>query len=86
MQANDLEDMKKMCMRAVLRGLFGTNMEVRVKHEGTVSAVKQARTSVHRMSDEAEALLELIDGQEKQHPQPVDETYQALKTIIRNIQ
>lgn len=69
-------------MKAVLRGLFGTDIEVRIRHGGIHEDIEHAREEVGKMTAGAEDLLNAINGDEHQ---PEDEVEQAFEAMVRDI-
>lgn len=70
-------------MKAVLRGIFGTDIEVRIKHGGMHEDIEHAKGEVGRMTREAEGLLEAINGTEPK--ESVDNVEQAFEDMVRDI-
>lgn len=69
-------------MSAVLKHVFGTDTEVRVKHGGVHEEVEHAQNAVGRMSKEAEDLLGVLNGGK---PQPIDDVEEALEAMVKDL-
>lgn len=78
----DIEDQQGwFCgIRASLKAVFGTDMELHIRHDGMQSVTDQARKEVGRMSAASELLLRSLNGRG-----PMDSTEQALEAIIKDL-
>lgn len=69
-------------VKAVLRGIFGTDIEVRIRHGGMHEDIEHAKGEVGKMTTGAEDLLNAINGNEGP---PKDEVEQTLEAMVKNI-
>jgi len=66
-------------LKAVLKGAFGTDMEVRLKAEGVEKEIQRAQEEVKHMTEGAAELLRTLADDKK------DPVQEELINIIRNI-
>lgn len=65
---------------AALKGVFGTNTEINVRHGNTREVFKDAQDAVDRMANEAMHLIEATE-----QDSPIDKIEDALQDLIRDL-
>ena len=70
----------KLGIAAALKGVFGTNTEINVRHGNTREVFKDAQDAVDRMANEAMHLIEATE----QEP-AIDKVEDALNEMIKDL-
>jgi hypothetical protein len=69
-------------IRAVLKGVFGTDTEMRILHGGIHSEIERAKAEVDHMAAETDRLLRKLNGHDKL---PYDDTEEAFEAMVRDL-
>lgn len=73
---------EKLGIAAALKGAFGINAEIHMKHGDTDKIFKHAQDKISEMSEAAAQLTKSTDGKTPQEKDAIEEAFQA---IIRDL-
>jgi hypothetical protein len=73
---------EKLGIAAALKGAFGTDAEIHMKHGDTGEVFEHARDKISEMSEAAAQLTKSTDGKTPQEKDAIEEAFQA---IIRDL-
>ena len=63
---------------AALKGVFGTDAEIHVRHGDMDLAIKKAQDSISEMSEAAAQLMQTTDGKSEAEKDDIEEVFQNL--------